>query len=169
MATKIITINFTPASPAPAAGYVVRYRPVGTTVYTTVTPNPTASPVKISVEGGLDYEGDIKSDCGSSLYSTPVYWFVEDAAAPVSYPATGYYTSYGYFDQAGACADAGPYNSPLYSESGSLDPGKPLYWDAAATQVLPEGFYNLGNSDVLQIGADNNMVGTSVCAGGGAV
>ena len=59
-----LTISFTPASPAPANGYIVQYRPVGRAYYTTVTPNPKTSPVLIEVPGKESYEGMIASDCG---------------------------------------------------------------------------------------------------------
>jgi len=68
-----LNINFTPPSPAPLAGYDVRYRVFGTTDYTTITPNPTSSPVIVT--GLLEettYEGVIRSDCGDGLYSSEI-------------------------------------------------------------------------------------------------
>src|SRR5665647_3392049 len=61
-----LTLTFTPASPAPANGYVVRYRIKGSLgAYTTVNPNPTGSPVIITgLLAGTEYEGDLGADCG---------------------------------------------------------------------------------------------------------
>jgi hypothetical protein len=72
-----ITITFTPASPAPADGYVVKYREAGGGAYTDVLPNPTSSPVLIT---GLDdtkaYEGYIQSMCDDGFFSDPVSFSV---------------------------------------------------------------------------------------------
>ena len=72
-----LTITFDAPSPAPVCGYVVQYRQLGEEDYTTVSPNPTASPVVI--EGLLDgttYEGTIKGDCCNGLYSTEIPFVV---------------------------------------------------------------------------------------------
>jgi len=55
----------------PTNGYIVKYRQVGTIPYTTVTPNPTSSPILISGLGaGASYEGSIQADCGNNRYGT---------------------------------------------------------------------------------------------------
>src|ERR1035437_2485335 len=61
-----LTLTFTPASPAPVNGYVVRYRIKDSGgSYTTVNPNPTGSPVIITgLLAGTEYEGDLGADCG---------------------------------------------------------------------------------------------------------
>lgn len=65
-----LTISFTAPIPAPYGGFTVKYRPIGTTTYTTVTPNPTSSPVVITgLAGGVGYEGTISSSCGNSINS----------------------------------------------------------------------------------------------------
>lgn len=72
-----ITITFDEPSPRPSQGYNVQYRIFGETEYTTVSPNPTSSPITIT--GLLDettYEGIIKSDCGEGLYSEEIPFIV---------------------------------------------------------------------------------------------
>lgn len=72
-----ININFDAPSPAPLAGYNIRYRAFGAADYITLSPNPTASPVSIpGVADGTTYEGIIRSDCGDGLYSTEVPFVV---------------------------------------------------------------------------------------------
>lgn len=67
-----LTINFTPASPIPTAGYRVIYWPTGNPgAAVTVTPNPTSSPVVITGLAGTDYTGTIEADCGGGQYSSP--------------------------------------------------------------------------------------------------
>ena len=74
-----LTINFTATSPAPAGGYEIKYRPVGTTGYTTL--NVTVPPAVIfGVLPNVDYQGTIKAVCSSSLSSTLVEF---TASAPV--------------------------------------------------------------------------------------
>lgn len=69
MATNHITVTFTPCSPAPSGGYIIKYRPVGDLgPYRTATGSPfTTSPA--AWDDTLDaedtaYEGFIQSDCG---------------------------------------------------------------------------------------------------------
>jgi hypothetical protein len=72
-----LTISFTPPSPAPANGFLVKYRKAGDSIYTQVTPNPTSSPVVISgVDGTSAYEGFIQSLCTGSLSSDNVQFSV---------------------------------------------------------------------------------------------
>ena len=71
-----ITINFTPCTPAPANGYRVSYRPVGTSIPYRVAPNNfTTSPAVIQDSNdpdGTQYEGFIESDCGGGNYGVQV-------------------------------------------------------------------------------------------------
>lgn len=72
-----LTITFDAPSPTPLSGYQVQYKTFSETEYTTVSPNPTSSPVVIS--GLLDettYEGIIKSDCGNGLYGEEIPFVV---------------------------------------------------------------------------------------------
>lgn len=65
-----LTISFTPPSPVPANGYVVKYRVKGTTgAYTSTTVS--GSPAVITgLAADTSYEGTIESYCGTDLYST---------------------------------------------------------------------------------------------------
>lgn len=66
-----LRVIFTPASPAPAIGYIISYRRVGTgDSYSSVTSK--TSPVDITVIDGYAYEGFIRSDCGGGKYSNNV-------------------------------------------------------------------------------------------------
>lgn len=72
-----LTITFTPPATPPADGYIVKYRAIGTTPYTTVGPNPTASPVVITgLDGSLGWEGTVQSSCGFGV-GTPLSFSVE--------------------------------------------------------------------------------------------
>lgn len=74
--SQIITVIFdTPGTP-PALGYIVRYREVGTSVWNQVTPNPTSSPVNITVPSGKSWEGTVQAMCSNSSISSPQYWSV---------------------------------------------------------------------------------------------
>jgi hypothetical protein len=102
-----LTITFSPASPAPANGYRVRYWDVlDPLTVITVTPNPVSSPATVSGLAAGSYEGTIESACGGGLYSTPVpfsastsiLWearFSNDAGTLCSTPAVTVYTATG--------------------------------------------------------------------------
>jgi len=65
-----LTITFTPPTPAPANGYRVKYRKVGTTAWNTVSPYPTSSPVIITgLENDVNYEGTIEAACDNESFS----------------------------------------------------------------------------------------------------
>lgn len=68
-----LNISFTPASPAPANGYRVKYWNVNTPgTIITVTPNPSGSPVNISGVSAGCYAGTVESACAGSQFSSPV-------------------------------------------------------------------------------------------------
>lgn len=82
-----LTISFTPASPAPALGYRVRYWNVNTPgTVITVSPNPSGSPVVIpGVDAGC-YSGTVESACSGGVFSSPVSF--TNACSPSSYGGT---------------------------------------------------------------------------------
>lgn len=89
-----ITIIFEPCSPAPANGYVVQYRPVGSVApYTQYPTTFFSSPIVFDDGGaqpdGTEYEGFIFSDCGGSNFGNPVPWTTEDCD-PVGLPAINF-------------------------------------------------------------------------------
>ena len=96
-----LTVTFTPPTPAPANGYRVKYRKVGTTSWNTVSPYPTSSPVVITgLENGVAYEGTIESACEDGFFSavtafsaTTSQLFVQCGSYLTNtYSGSGYYT-----------------------------------------------------------------------------
>lgn len=67
-----LRLEFVPPTPAPSNGYLVQYRQVGTTTYSTLSPNPTASPIVINGLSVGQYEGSVQSICGVGDLSSPV-------------------------------------------------------------------------------------------------
>lgn len=68
---KSIQIEFTEPDIKPAKGYIVKYRIVGTTEYTTLTPNPMSSPVVIPyILSCSNVEGTIATNCDGAVGST---------------------------------------------------------------------------------------------------
>lgn len=131
-----LTINFTTDN-NPTEGYIVKYRQTGTTQYTTVTPNPTSSPVTITGLGaGVSYEGTIQPYCGNNQYGSTSTFSANVAAK---------------FDMARDPSSAAnacslpTYNYTFYAASATLIQGMQLYADAGLTQALSVGgFYSNG-------------------------
>jgi hypothetical protein len=74
---KSIQIDFTPPAIAPAEGYRVKWRVAGYTAYTTISPNPTTSPIVIAqVPVCSNLEGTIEASCGNGNYGSPVAFVV---------------------------------------------------------------------------------------------
>lgn len=80
-----LTILFTPASPAPVNGYVVKYWNVTTpSNVITVIPNPTGSPVTITGVPAGCYTGTIESACSGGQLSSSVSFNACSAASCLS-------------------------------------------------------------------------------------
>lgn len=68
-----ITLPFTLCSPPPANGYIVKYRPAGSSIAYRVVTGVTASPFVITDSNdadGTNYVGVIQSDCGDGNFGT---------------------------------------------------------------------------------------------------
>jgi hypothetical protein len=73
-----LILSFVPSDPAPINGYVVKYRKVGDTSWTTLSPQPTSSPITIpGVDQLFAYEGTIQSDCSNGFLSHTVPFRIE--------------------------------------------------------------------------------------------
>lgn len=67
-----LTIYFTPVTPAPANGYIIKYAVVGSTNFTTIS--STTSPVIVQVNDVDDYYGFVASDCGNGRTGEEISW-----------------------------------------------------------------------------------------------
>lgn len=73
-----LIINFEPVEPEAINGYLVKYRRVGDSAYTTVVPNQKTSPITVAgINATFAYEGTIQADCSNGILSTPVAFTVE--------------------------------------------------------------------------------------------
>lgn len=83
-ATRNISVSFTAASPAPANGYIIKWKPASSSVWTTLPgANPTASPVTISnVPACEDIDVSVQSSCGGNQVSSEVF----AVAAGIGFP-----------------------------------------------------------------------------------
>lgn len=139
----------------PTNGYIVKYRQVGTTQYTTVTPNPTSSPILITGLGaGLTYEGTIQADCGSGQYGT-VATFNAKVAAKFTMardPSSA----------ANACALTN-YNYTFYADVPVLVQGTQLYADDQLGQGFTTGGYYSNGTNVYQVSSLGVIQSITTC------
>lgn len=56
----------------------------------------------------------------------------------------------GYYDIASVCNYSGMFSN-VYTSSGTLTNGEPVYWDAAGTELLPDGFYKREDMYIVRI------------------
>lgn len=97
MARNEITIDFEPCQPAPANGYKVMYRPLGSSEPLRDGGNVFVSPAVIVTTldlFGTSYEGTIQGDCGDDMLGLPVHWEAvnnseESGSAPVDESTSG--------------------------------------------------------------------------------
>ena len=81
---EIITIEFDNPADQPAKGYVVKYRQVGTMMWTYLSENPSASPIQISVPDGKAWEGTIQAQCSDDSFGQELSWEAKKSACPYS-------------------------------------------------------------------------------------
>lgn len=74
-ATRNISVSFTPANPAPANGYIVKWKPASSSIWTTLPgANPTSSPVTINnVPACENIDVSVQSSCGGNQVSSEVF------------------------------------------------------------------------------------------------
>lgn len=131
-----ITLHLTSSS-NPTNGYIVKYRQVGTTTYTTLQPYPTTLPIIISPVGaGVSYEGTIQPWCGGNQYGTLATWTATVAAR--------FNMSRDPSSPGNACLNTA-YNFVFYAATAVLDINTQLYSDTGlSTPFTTAGYYSDG-------------------------
>ena len=82
--TRNLVVSFTGSNPAPANGYIVKWKTASQNVYTQVIPNPTSSPVTITgVPACEDINVSVQSACGPGSTSPEVTTTVTGLAVPL--------------------------------------------------------------------------------------
>lgn len=126
-----ITVTFNQAVPAPALGYRIRYRVLGTPTWNTLSPNPTSSPVNITVPDGYNWEIGVAAVCSVKSASPEQYFTVNGAPAANGFGGSGYGNT-----ELEACDDAFQNNRTFYASSGTIVEGTELFLDEALTQRI---------------------------------
>jgi hypothetical protein len=153
MATLTLSFN---SDNNPTNGYIVKYRQVGTTQYTTVTPNPRSSPVIIgSLGSGVTYEGTIQADCGNGQFGS-ISTFSATVAAK--------------FDMArdpssaqNACGLTN-YNYTFYAAVSVLQVGTQLYGNADLSAAYTTGGYYSNGTTVYQVSSSGVVLSVAACS-----
>lgn len=150
-----LTINFT-SNNNPTNGYIVKYRQVGTSQYTTVSPNPTGSPVLITGLGaGMSYEGTIQADCGNGQYGVTGTF---NAAVAAKFTMARDPSS-----AANACALTN-FNYTFYAAVSVLQIGTQLYVDDALSIGYSTGGYYSDGVWVYQVSSVGVVLSKTACA-----
>jgi len=149
-----ITINFSTTN-NPTYGYIVKYRQVGTVPYTTVTPNPTTSPILITgVGSGLSYEGTIQADCGNGQYGTVSTFNITTSAQ--------FNMARDPSSASNACALTNR-NYIFYSPTAVLNLGTQLYVDAELTTAYTTAGYFSDGTKVYQVSSAGVVLSVANC------
>lgn len=84
-----LTLTFPAVSPVPTFGFRVKYWPVANpTFITTMSPNPTSSPITITGLSATSYAGTIQASCADGTYGTALS-FTATAVSPTYYYYNG--------------------------------------------------------------------------------
>jgi hypothetical protein len=150
-----ITLNFT-TNNNPTKGYIVKYREVGTSQYTIISPNPTSSPIIITGLGsGLSYEGTIQADCGNGQYGT-VSTFNATVAATFN-------VSRDPSSATAACALT-TRNYTFYAGVAVLQVGTQLYSNITLTTAYTSPGYYSDGTWVYQVNASGIVLSKATCS-----
>lgn len=141
MGLNTITIEFQACEPAPADGYKISYRPLGSEIEYRDGGNFMESPAVINDANdpaGTDYEGIIQGDCGGGFLGVPIPWTAINAGCEGS-ESEGSGSS-----SAPSSGSSGPsgFNAITvrYTElegDQCTDPGMTAYLAAPATTLAP--------------------------------
>lgn len=152
MATLTLTFS---SNNNPTNGYIVKYREEGTTQYTTITPNPTGSPVLISGLGaGVSYEGTIQADCGNGQYGT-LSTFNATVAAKFDMARDPSSAS-------NACGLTN-FNYTFYAAVPVLIVGTQLYSDSLLTIGYTTGGYYSNGTNVYSVSSGGVVLSVAAC------
>lgn len=146
-----LTLEFVIPDPAPYGGFKVKYKQIGASEYTVITPNPVSSPVIISgLPAGAGYEGSISSDCGNGLESPGV--------AFIAYASNQIYTIYSNGLDT-ICTNTA---NPVYVSNsiGDIAPGVAVFTNASLSTPLGGVSYIMNQSGVI-FNFSGGVVGTS--------
>jgi hypothetical protein len=139
----------------PTNGYIVKYRQVGTIPYTTVTPNPTGSPILISSLGsGVSYEGTIQADCGNGQYGS-ISTFSATVAAKFDMARDPSSAS-------NACGLTN-FNYTFYAAVAVLVVGTQLYNDSTLSSAYTTGGYYSNGTNVYQVSSAGIVLSVATC------
>jgi hypothetical protein len=75
------------------------------------------------------------------------------------------YWSNGYFSSGDAC-EYGASSNPVYTQSGNIDMGEYIYWNADGTQLLASGYYN-SSGTWYQVDSSSRVAAAGPCGMGG--
>lgn len=82
--TRSLVVSFTGSNPAPANGYIVKWKTASQSLYTQVVPNPTASPVTITnVPACENINVSVQSACAPGSTSSEVTTTVTGLSVPL--------------------------------------------------------------------------------------
>jgi len=146
-----LTIDFTAPTPVPVNGFSVKYRKIGTSTYSTVYPNPTTSPILITVPAGESYEGVIKSDCGNAS-SSPETNFL-------AYGSVQIYAPYGS-NTTTVCSGGVPPQLFISNAYSDISSGVSVYTNQQLTTLLTGPSYILNSLGVIY-NISGGVVGSS--------
>lgn len=157
-----ITVVFKPCSPAPALGYNIYYKPLGSTIAYRFAGNFQSSPAIFfdnvapggssyePFEDGTKFEGFIQSICSADNRGD--YIFFSDAAAP---PAINKVMEWAYFDE-----EPENFHELVYNHSTPFTPGtdvsmnvvdmQPNQWMVARHPATEQSFTKWFNTELNQ-------------------
>lgn len=147
-----LTLNFT-SDNNPTNGYIVKYRQVGTTDYSTQL--ATSSPITIEGLGsGVSYEGTIQADCGNGRYGT-LTAFTSNVPAKFN-------VSRDPSSASNACSSTN-YNYVFYAASAVLQTQMQLYTDRDLNSAFTTAGYYSNGTKVYQVDASGRVVSIANC------
>jgi len=154
--SNTLTITFAETSPDPQGGYRIKYWPTNSPAsVTTITPNPTSSPVVISGLNGTSYTGTVEAACGGGNYSTPATFTGVAGSSGAATLAIGTVCSAGYGNYI-LTGTVGNVVRLRLSISGLISPTSTAWLSASMGSTNPS-FSAVGTSGCYQPGSSQGV------------
>jgi len=140
--TKTLTVNFTGSVTPPAGGYIVKWKTASAITYNTVSPNPTSSPVTISVPACEDINVVVQSVCDNSQVSTEqTVTATKNTMYTCAGSITGSHTHNGYYNYGEYILDCSTATGTVSLAYDSVDkPNRFAVFDPSGNEVATSGW-----------------------------
>ena len=140
--TKTLSVSFTGSATPPAGGYIVKWKTASAVSYNTVSPNPTSSPVTLTVPACEDINVTVQSVCDNSQVSSEsTVTATKSTMYACASTISGSHTHNGYYNYGEYILDCSSATGTVSLAYNSVDkPNRFAVFDPSGNEVATSGW-----------------------------